>query len=164
MRTVTILFEKGQLTAEAVNRCTKAGITALDRAAKVGQLAVAELLLERNARVDVRRSDGDTPLHTAASHGRTSICQLLLRNGASANVVSNAGDTPLHVAARRFCPFGLPVKDRIQVIHTLLSAQADPKAVNSDGLTALAIAQKEGFEEYIEAWKVALRSTSKCQV
>lgn len=64
-------------------------------AALEGDLALAELLLDSGAVVDVRNRDGSTPLHGAAFLGRVALLGLLLDRGATPDARSANGDTAL---------------------------------------------------------------------
>lgn len=61
-------------------------------------MAMANLLLERGAEVNVAQRGGWTPLHQAAAHGYAPIVQLLLANGADVKAENEEGKTPLDMA------------------------------------------------------------------
>jgi ankyrin repeat protein len=70
------------------------GATPQHDAALAGQLAMAQLLLERGA--DIHALDRDskaTPLHYAASWGREEMVSLLLKKGADRTRKNKAGKT-----------------------------------------------------------------------
>ena len=74
------------------------GFTPLHKAALEGRVSAAELLIDRGAEVDVRRSLGATPLHDAAFRGEASVVKLLIEKGADVNARDVQGSTPLHWA------------------------------------------------------------------
>jgi RNA polymerase sigma factor (sigma-70 family) len=61
------------------------GDTSLHAAARQGQAAAAQLLIERGAAVDARGQFGETPLHAAAGSGHPDVVRLLLEAGADPN-------------------------------------------------------------------------------
>jgi arylsulfatase A-like enzyme/ankyrin repeat protein len=71
------------------------GVSPLAMAAMGGDLALAQLLLDSGAKVDVRNKDGATPLHGAAFLGRVELLELWLNHGAAPDTRSASGDTPL---------------------------------------------------------------------
>ena len=83
--------------------------TPLMEAARTGDIALAELLLEKGADLHAVSSTGMTALHFAAAEGSAEMVQLLLRNGAHPNIATTdapflniecaKGVTPLHLAA-----------------------------------------------------------------
>lgn len=76
------------------------GSTPLHTACLKGNTAIAKLLLQHKAAVDVADSDGLLPLHVAALTGNPDLVTLLLDYGAAMNAAMPAtGDTPLHIAA-----------------------------------------------------------------
>jgi hypothetical protein len=75
------------------------GFTALHVACKYGQLATVELLLERNANINVKDLCGSTPLHHAASRGHQNVLLFLLHKNAHPDVADTDGNTPLHVSS-----------------------------------------------------------------
>ena len=74
------------------------GNTLLHLAARHGREAIAVLLLENGATVDMLDQEGHTPLHLAAFEGFEAIVRLLLTNGAKLNTTSRHGRTPLDMA------------------------------------------------------------------
>src|ERR1700685_2841262 len=57
------------------------GRTALSYAAGIGNLAMANDLLQHRARTDLRDNAGNAPLHWAAQNGRTDLIRLLVQAG-----------------------------------------------------------------------------------
>lgn len=74
------------------------GRTALHRAIKIDDQAIATLLLQNGANVNAQDDFGYTPLHLAVNTVNAMMCTLLLQNGADVNVQDAAGNTPLALA------------------------------------------------------------------
>ena len=74
--------------------------TALHKACSAGHGNIVKLLLENNAKVNVRNKDGATPLHLACMEGHLKIIQLLIDHGVAdiVNSKDNLGWTPLREA------------------------------------------------------------------
>jgi ankyrin repeat protein len=68
------------------------GKTLLHRAALQGRVNVAQLLLNRGAKIDERSRDGNsvTPLHLAASGGHLEMVKQLLRSGADVKLTASS--------------------------------------------------------------------------
>jgi ankyrin repeat protein len=77
---------------------------------------------------------GDTPLHMAAAGFRRAIAELLVANGADCRARNRRGAEPLHYAAdaNRREPAA-----QAETIAYLISAGADPNAVDSSGVAPL---------------------------
>ena len=125
-------------TKPATNPATKPATKPADTTSSPGRtplfdaigrkhLDVAELLLERGARVDVTNAAGATPLHVAAVADEASV-RLLLRHGAKPNVPDPLGVTPLLVAAG----YG-----DVGTVRALVDAGADIRAKDALSRTAL---------------------------
>ena len=72
--------------------------TRLRQAAGDGNLAAAELLLQRGASHGKADKHGKTPLHYAAYKGHTKIAARLVEAGADVNATDFIGKTPLFFA------------------------------------------------------------------
>ncbi|EGB03521.1 hypothetical protein AURANDRAFT_14925, partial [Aureococcus anophagefferens] len=80
---ITWLLEQG---ADVNVGLPSLGWTPLHDAALQGHLDAAVLLLDADARVDVRNNYGNTALHNAAFDEHTNMLKLLLSRGASIDV------------------------------------------------------------------------------
>uniref|UniRef100_A0A8C2DVK9 Poly [ADP-ribose] polymerase n=1 Tax=Cyprinus carpio TaxID=7962 RepID=A0A8C2DVK9_CYPCA len=92
---------------------------------------VVEHLLQTGANVHTRDDGGLIPLHNACSFGHAEVVSLLLCQGADPNARDNWNYTPLHEAA---------IKGKIDVCIVLLQHGADPNIRNTDGKSALDLA------------------------
>jgi truncated hemoglobin YjbI len=72
--------------------------SALHMAARRGNVAVAEALIEAGAEIDARDGCGDTPLRRAVNCGQPGMVALLLSRGADPQSKGSHGLTPLQVA------------------------------------------------------------------
>ena len=106
----------------------------LIRAAKSGNLELAEALLIRGAKPGACDADGRTALHHAARSGRRELASMLAEAGANPNARDDLGQTPLHAAALLAKQTG----DR-SMYNALVSARANPNAQDKSGLTPQAI-------------------------
>lgn len=61
-------------------------------------LAMARLLVDNGAEVDIAQEGGWTPLHQAAAHGQTQVVEMLLANGARPGRTSDDGRTASDMA------------------------------------------------------------------
>jgi ankyrin repeat protein len=110
------------------------GTTPLHQAARDGDTARAQALLEAGAAVDApmqslesRSSEwGSTPLHAAAAAGRTEMIRLLLDQGADVHRANTRGVTPLHKAI-----------GHAESVEILAARGADVNAEDERGRTAL---------------------------
>ncbi|MBN3304408.1 TNKS2 protein, partial [Amia calva] len=106
--------------------------TPLHFAAGFGRRDVVDYLLQNGANVHARDDGGLISLHNACSFGHAEVVNLLLRHGADANSRDNWNYTPLHEAA---------IKGKIDVCIVLLQHGAEPTIRNTDGRTALDLAE-----------------------
>uniref|UniRef100_A0A8C2YWD9 Caskin-2 n=1 Tax=Cyclopterus lumpus TaxID=8103 RepID=A0A8C2YWD9_CYCLU len=109
--------------------------SALHHAALTGTTELLSALLEAQASVDVKDSNGMRPLHYAAWQGKAESVLMLLRSGSSVNGVSLDGHIPLHLAAQ----YG-----HYQVSEMLLQHQSNPCLVNKAKKTPLDLACEFG--------------------
>lgn len=100
-------------------------------------------LAQAGADFNIRDDFGQTPLIYALNNGQA-VVQALINQGANVNAQTDAGWTPLMYAARDASG---------NIISVLLQAGADPSITNSDGQTAVQIAQntpgREGAAQII---------------
>jgi len=83
-----------------VNASQGDGMTALHRAARAGNLAMAELLIGAGANLEAKTRLGEhRPLHVASASGRSGVVAVLVAAGAEVNARTTTGATPLHFAA-----------------------------------------------------------------
>ncbi|XP_046850055.1 poly [ADP-ribose] polymerase tankyrase-1-like isoform X2 [Xenia sp. Carnegie-2017] len=101
-------------------------------AAGFGRKEIVEVLLHSGADVHATDDGGLIPLHNACSFGHAEVVRLLLKHGADGNARDNWNFTPLHEAA---------VKGKVDVCIVLLQHGADPCIRNTDGKTALDVAE-----------------------
>ncbi|HEU0035905.1 MAG TPA: ankyrin repeat domain-containing protein [Kofleriaceae bacterium] len=90
------------LVAVALAHGGQVNSSALQEAARVGDLEVLTMLLEHpSAHVDAADLGGTTALMAAAAAGRGAAVELLLRCGATPTIRDRDGETALHHAAER---------------------------------------------------------------
>lgn len=75
-------------------------LSPLGAAVRGGNPAVAALLIEKGADVNLRFGD-ETALHLAVANPNPALFKLLLERGANVNATNRLGSTPLHLAAIR---------------------------------------------------------------
>ncbi|XP_021431458.2 poly [ADP-ribose] polymerase tankyrase-2 isoform X1 [Oncorhynchus mykiss] len=123
------------VTPENVNSRDTAGrkSTPLHFAAGFGRRDVVDYLLQNGANVHARDEGGLVSLHNACSFGHSEVVNLLLHHGADANSRDNWSYTPLHEAA---------IKGKSDVCIVLLQHGAEPTIRNTDGRTALDLAEE----------------------
>jgi uncharacterized protein len=93
-----LLAEGANINAVSKNQTFARNVTPLHSALASRRTAVATLLIEKGADVNVRDAEGNTPLHSAAFHGDVPLVQLLLAKGAEVNGSNSVGSTPLALA------------------------------------------------------------------
>uniref|UniRef100_A0A3B3CLR4 Uncharacterized protein n=1 Tax=Oryzias melastigma TaxID=30732 RepID=A0A3B3CLR4_ORYME len=109
--------------------------SALHHAALTGTTELLAALLDAQATVDIKDSNGMRPLHYAAWQGKAESVLTLLRSGAAVNGASLDGHIPLHLAAQ----YG-----HFQVSEMLLQHQSNPCLVNKAKKTPLDLACEFG--------------------
>lgn len=106
--------------------------SALYLAASNGHTAIAQILLEKRANIELRNANGETLLHNAALYGHESVILLLLFKKADMQAKSGkAGKaewTPLHLASET---------GHTMAINALLNRPLKVNARTKDGDTAL---------------------------
>jgi ankyrin repeat protein len=108
--------------------CPKTGTTALQEAARLGDIDIIEVLLASGAAVDRPSVSGDTALIIASRSGHSRTARYLLQHGAEINAKNKKGNTALAVAAKH---------DRVEVVETLLEEGAEVRVRDNKGRTPL---------------------------
>lgn len=116
-----------------VNISNDLGQPVIHRAAEAGQLRVVQALIEKKAKLN-QKASGTTPLLIAIQNRQSQCAIELVKAGADISIASRLRETPLACAA------GLGLAD---VVAALLKAGANPKAKDSNGRTALMIANEK---------------------
>ena len=94
---LSILDSEGTIDVNALS--TSSGETPLLDAVDSGKIEVAQMLIERGAKVN-RAGKGDiTPLHAAAGYGHADLVKLFLALGAETGAKDEEGDTAAEYAA-----------------------------------------------------------------
>ncbi|NXQ72793.1 ANKE1 protein, partial [Quiscalus mexicanus] len=101
-----------------------------------GNIVLVEFLLEKGADVNATDNFLWTPLHHACYNGHLDIAEVLVKAGAAVNAPSVGEATPL-MRAVEAC--------RLDMVYFLITAGADVQALNSNGRSALDLA--EVFED-----------------
>lgn len=123
-RSWNVVRELAQIVGTRVDAPNERGETAAMLAAVHGNLDIVRLLVEKGAEVN---RVGWTPLHYAAVSGNVDLLRYLLDRHAYIDAESPNRSTPLMMAARH---------DRIDAVHLLVEAGADPTPRNDARLDA----------------------------
>ncbi|KAI5927986.1 hypothetical protein F4810DRAFT_698744 [Camillea tinctor] len=103
---------------------------------EAGLLRVLELIdlddSANKARINLRRSSGQTMLHLACSLGLVRFVAGLLSRGANVGIRDKGGFTPLHMAA---------MNDHPEIVRRLIMKGADPNMRSLSGLTPADVAR-----------------------
>ena len=91
-------------------------------------LNIVRLLLDYDANVHMKCSNGKTPLHACARNGNVSIARLLLQHGANVDEKDSCGITPLCHSI---------IHDHLSVTKLLLDNDADVSTTDPNGDTPL---------------------------
>jgi ankyrin repeat protein len=125
-----------------VNAQTKYGDTPLATAVRTGNSEAVKLLLNNGANPNFKDSGNFTLLHNATNHNKLEILGLLLEAGANPNIqMRTFAYTPLHLACKN---------GDLKSVELLLKYGADPKIKDSDGRTALQLANNTITSKLIE--------------
>jgi ankyrin repeat protein len=103
---------------------------------------LAELLVQKGARVKVKEPDGTTPLHYAAFSGEHRLAGTLIANGAPVSARGFRGTTPLHLAAMR---------GDEDMVKLLVANGADVNARDDNGYTPVHAAAGTGSTDALRA-------------
>lgn len=119
----------------------KDGTSILMIASEKGYTQTVELLLKRDAEVNMCNNDNLSSLMIASSNGRTEIVSLLLTYKAKVNMQGKDGCSALTLASRN---------DHFEVAKRLLEYGCDVNLREDSGATALMIACSNGYYKIVE--------------
>lgn len=122
----------------------KIGNTALISACSSGKLAIAKLLIECGADINLSNEDGDSPLIYACKYGQIEIVELLTELGADIELKNNGGLTALMCSTAH-----------IEIVGILINAGADVDAVCNYNSTALMYAATDNSKTKVVAKLIA---------
>jgi ankyrin repeat protein len=129
----TALLASAALAAESSDR-------SLIDAAKQGDRAAVQALLNGGKNANLAHPDGSTALFWAASRNDAQMVDILLRARADVNTANDYGTTPLYVAAENA---------DAAIVTKLLDAKADPNKALLSGETPLMQAARRGKTEVV---------------
>jgi len=119
---------------------SEAGGTPLFYAALTGQKEIAEMLLEKGAKLDAQSTSGATPLHVAAQRNDVEMLKILCEGKTKPRIDwrDGTGNTPLHYAV---------AGDRQKAAKYLLKQGASTKPENNIRNTVLHVAARNGNKD-----------------
>ncbi|MDP9242584.1 MAG: ankyrin repeat domain-containing protein [Actinomycetota bacterium] len=129
------------------------GFSALHLAAFFAQPSVAQLLVDRDADVNVEADNSShvQPLHSAVAGRDVRCVQILLDAGANVDGRQHGGWTALMAASEH---------GDLEVVRSLLAVGADPSLRSDDGRSSLDFAEAEGHAEVLSALRAAAEGSS----
>lgn len=128
-----------------------AGGDSIHEAARNGDRAAVQVLVEAGADVDATDVEGVSVLHYAALSGNAAVVEFLLDLHADPKVLTRTGETVLHWAA---------ATGNLGVMRLMTRQGIDVNALNMDGETALDLANsREG--EYPDLVKALTNAGAK---
>ena len=121
-----------------INGLVEKSCHALGVAARDGQLAQVQILLEKGADPNAVPEGGATALALAAASGEVAVVDCLLSAGATPDLIGHKGDLPLVEAAHR---------GYFNVARTLVSKGASRDVESRKGKSVARIAARNGYEK-----------------
>ncbi len=133
---------------EDINAATgREHITAMHAAVAYNRLDILAMLLQRGANTELMMRPGLTPLAAAAMKNDTDAISLLLKHGAQLNYHTTGGVSALKLAC---------AKGNLDAAQVLLAHGADPVPADSEGHTALTLAQEHAGENRVVLMQMLL--------
>ena len=129
------------------------GETALFRTIDVNGFDNAKLLIKFGADPNIKESSQDwAPLQCASYYGNLQMVKLLIENGAEINVTGKYNQTPLHWSMR-----AITWNNQKEIVKYLLQKGINVNHEDSDGNTALLMAEKRSSEGVVELLRKKVR-------
>lgn len=139
IETVKLLVEKSPLILDSRD---SDGMTALHHAARDGNAALIDYLIDKGAKTEIQSNQGKTPLHLAATFDRKDAVAALVRRGATLETRDSYGRTAFVLCARE--------RGGVATAKVLLEAGADINARDKFDETALGLAAWRGKRELVD--------------
>ncbi|CAG2228617.1 unnamed protein product [Mytilus edulis] len=136
---VRFLLTKGK--ADANKERLQGLVVPIVLAAALGNVRIAEVLLENGANPNHMIRSGETPLHVAAKEGNASVIAVLLHHKADVDRQDDNGNTPLINAA---------ANDHLRCIDLLMKAGADATVKNHMGYDSWHFALQSENDEVLQ--------------
>ena len=118
------------------------GMTPLHHAARDGNAALINYLIEKGAKSEIQNNQGRTPLHLAATYDRNDAVAALVKRGAALETRDPYGRTAFLLCARE--------RGGVATAKVLLDAGADFNARDKFDETALGLAAWRGKREFVD--------------
>ena len=133
LRLCKVLLENYKLNLELIDDY---GCSVLLCAAKSGNLALVQYLIEKGGNVDIQDRNGMNILHIAANNGHLRLCKVLLENcNFDILIKSDDGWSALHCAAKA---------GHLELFHYLIEMGCNVYRGKRDGMNCLHIAASNG--------------------
>ena len=111
------------------------------KAARAGDTAAVQLLLQKGANVNAAGTNSASSLFLASEGDHADVVKLLLAAGANVNAITNLGATALVAASQN---------GHADVVKLLLAATANVDTARNDSATALMMASQYGHAEVVK--------------
>ncbi|XP_065924577.1 uncharacterized protein [Magallana gigas] len=129
------------LILAASNKTEEYGENYKENSSETKRNETINLLLSKNAEINLCNEDGISPLFVACQKNHSSTVQLLLSKGAKINIIDKEKTSPLSIA----CHEGHNI-----IVQILLSKGADVNLCDKDGTSPLALACQEGHDSIVD--------------
>ncbi|KAJ6252357.1 ankyrin repeat-containing protein [Anaeramoeba flamelloides] len=101
---------------------------------------ITKLLIEHDADIQKKTSDGSTLLHLAVKNGKLKLIQLLINGGINVNIQNSDGITPLFLAV---------LSNRTEIVKFLLANQANANIRTKDKLLPIDLPTNPTIKELL---------------
>ncbi|KAM9989540.1 hypothetical protein ACTFIY_005585 [Dictyostelium cf. discoideum] len=120
------------------------GLHPLHFAARMGNIAIGQYLLDKGVDINAENNYGSTPILEAVRRGEVEFVKFLISRGANLSIGDIDDNTPLHLAV--MCEDG-------ELIPILLDAGSPLDAKNKDDETPIQVTEDKDIIDYINEFK-----------
>ncbi|KAN0012094.1 hypothetical protein ACTFIU_000317 [Dictyostelium citrinum] len=120
------------------------GLHPLHFAARMGNIAIGQYLLDKGVDINAENNYGSTPILEAVRRGEVEFVKFLISRGANLSIGDIDDNTPLHLAV--MCEDG-------ELIPILLEAGSPLDAKNKDDETPIQVTEDKDIIDYINEFK-----------